>query len=433
MKEHLLMSRKELSRKSVVELVKSGKITLLEASERMGLCYRQTLRVYERFVAEGDVGLMHRSRGHPSNRGYSALFREEVLARYRARYQVHGFGPTLAAEKLCEEGFEVDHETLRRWLLSSGDWSKRRRRKVHRSYRERRAHFGELVQMDGSHHAWFGPDHSKACLMNMVDDATGRTMGLMSAQETTEAAMLVLRYWIERYGVPLALYTDRKNVYITDREPTLEEQLAGEEPLTAFGKACQKLGIKIIPAHSPQAKGRVERSNGVYQDRLVKELALCGITTIAGANELFAAGFSDRLNDRFAIAPAHERDFHRPVHKALDLDNVFCHETQRTVQNDWTVSYEGCRYQILRANTPLPRPREHVLVRTHMDGRIQLIHRQRPLAFCHIECGQAPPTDAPKPEVTQPVLKRGRRKAPPPKKKWRPNCDRLAAKREGLL
>ncbi len=432
MKEHLLMSRKELSRKSVVELVQSGKITLLEASERMGLSYRQTLRVYARFVAEGDAGLVHRSRGHPSNRGYSLSFRESVLARYRERYQVHGFGPTLAAEKLSEEDFPVDHETLRRWLLASGDWSKRRRRKVHRSYRERRAHFGELVQLDGSHHAWFGPDHGKACLMNMVDDATGRTLGWMSVQETTEAAMLLLRCWIERHGVPLALYTDRKTVYITDREPTLEEQLAGEEPLTAFGKACQKLGIRIIPAHSPQAKGRVERSNGVYQDRFVKELALCGITTIDEANELFATGFSDRLNERFAIAPAQETDFHRPVHKALNLDDVFCHEASRTVQNDWTISYEGRRYQILKGNTPLPRPREHILVRIHLDGRIQLIHRQRPLAFCRIERGQLAPEDAPKPEVAQAAIKRDRPKPPPPKKKWRPNCDHLAAKQGGL-
>jgi len=428
MKGYLLMSRKELSRKSVFELVESGRITLMSASLRLGLSYRHTLRMYKRFMAEGDGGLVHRSRGRTSNRGYTTVFREQVLARYRERYQVHGLGPTLAAEKLAEEGLVVDHETLRRWLMACGEWKKRRKRVLHRSCRERRAHFGELVQMDGSHHGWFGADHGKACLMNMVDDATGRTMGWMSAEETTEAAMFLLRRWIEFHGVPLALYTDRKNVYITDREPTPEEQLAGEEPLTAFGKACQKLGIEIIAAHSPQAKGRVERSNGTYQDRLVKELALSGITTIDGANELFMEGFSERLNDRFAIPPIDKKDFHRPLHKAVDLDDVFCYEAQRTIQNDWTISYQGCRYQILRANNPLPKPKERILVRIHLDGRVQLLHRQKSLAFCHVECGQARPEDAPQPDVVRPAIKTGKKKPPPPKKKWRPNCDRLAAK-----
>ena len=187
------MSRKELRRKSVLEMVRSGAITLVEASQRMTLSYRQTLRVYQRFLSEGDAGLVHRRRGQASNRAYPARFREEVLGRYRERYQAHDLGPTLVAEKLAEEGLVIDHETVRRWLLEAGDWKKRRKRHTHRSRRQRRAHFGDLVQMDGSHHHWFGPDKEQACLMNMVDDATGTTMGLIAAQETTEAAMRLLR------------------------------------------------------------------------------------------------------------------------------------------------------------------------------------------------------------------------------------------------
>ena len=202
MKGHLLMSRKELDRKSVLELVLAKHLTLVEASKRMHLSYRQTLRVFTRFSTEGDAGLVHRRRGQRSNRAYAAAYREKVLRRYRERYKEHDLGPTLAAEKLAEDKLPVDHETLRRWLLKEGDWKKRRRRKIHRKRRERRAHFGELVQMDGSHHAWFGQKHEKGCLMNMVDDATGATLGLMDHQETTVAAMGLLWRWIERYGIP---------------------------------------------------------------------------------------------------------------------------------------------------------------------------------------------------------------------------------------
>ena len=425
MEGHLLMSRKELRRKSVLEMVRSGTMTLVEASQRMRLSYRQTLRVYQRFLAEGDAGLVHRRRGQPSNRAYPAHFREEVLGRYRERYQAYDLGPTLVAEKLAEEGLVIDHETLRRWLLEAGDWRKRRKRHTHRSRRQRRAHFGDLVQMDGSHHRWFGPDKEQACLMNMVDDATGATMGLMAAQETTEAAMRLLRRWIEVHGVPRALYTDKKSVYITDREPTLEEQLAGEEPLTAFGKACHKLDIEIITAHSPQAKGRVERSNGVYQDRFVKELALGDITTLAAANALLAAGFTDALNAKFVVAPLEAEDFHRPVPQGLDLDDVFCFETSRVVQNDWTVRHENRYYQIHKDNTPLPKPKTKVLVRTHLDGRTQLLHKGKPLAFCAISPHQLRQQRRPQASVAPPIPKAAH-KPPAPRKRWRPNVGRLA-------
>jgi hypothetical protein len=430
MKGHLLMSHKERQRKSALELVKSGKITLVEASGRMNLSYRQTLRVYARFVAQGDAGLVHVRRGKASNRACPKSFRDAVVLRYRERYQVHGFGPTLAAEKLASEGLHVDHETLRRWLLSGGDWQKCRKHREHRTRRERRAHFGELVQMDGSPHDWFGPEHGKSCLMNMVDDATGATMGLLSAQETTEAAMTLLRRWIERYGVPVALYTDRKNVYITDREPTIEEQLAGDKPLTVFGKACKKLGIEIIAAHSPQAKGRVERSNGTYQDRLVKELALLGVTTLEGANKVLTGGFTDGLNDRFAVVPADELDYHRPLHKAVNLEDVFCHEEHRVLQNDWTVSHENNRYQVLKGSRPLPKPKDRILVRIHLDRRVQLLYREKKLDFLLLAPGQPRQKTAQKAKTPDCAVT-PKAQPPPPKTKRHPNCGRLAALREG--
>ncbi len=378
---HLLMSRRELKRKSILELVKNKHITLVEASGRMQLSYRQTLRIYHRFCSEGDSGLIHCLRGQHSNRAHSSSFRKKVLSRFKSRYQPHEIGPTLAAEKLLEDGFEVDHETLRRWLCAEGLWYKKRKARVHRTRRERRHHFGELVQMDGSHHNWFGRKYEKACLMNMVDDATGKTMASMAKQETTKAAMTILWRWIEKYGIPVALYTDKKNVYLTTREPTIEEQLTGQDPRTAFGEACEKLGIDIIAAHSPQAKGRVERSNGTYQDRLVKELALRGITTCKTTDKLLQKDFCESLNTKFAVQPISDKDFHRPVPKGILLENIFCFEALRVVQNDWVISHEGTFYQIAKDNKPLPRPKDKILVRTRLDGTVHLIYKGKELNF----------------------------------------------------
>lgn len=423
MEGRLLMSRKELHRKSILELVKGKQMTLVEASVRLKLSYRQTLRVYERFRADGDGGLVHRSRGKSSNRRSPSAFRAKVLRRYRERYQEAGLGPTLAAEKLAGDGLEVDHETLRRWLLEEGEWQKRRKRRAHRSRRERRAHFGELVQMDGSHHNWFGRDRDKACLMNMVDDATGTTLSLLDAQETTVAAMALLRLWIERHGVPRALYTDRKNVYVAGRDPTLEEQLAGADPLTAFGKACSKLDIEIITAHSPQAKGRVERSNGTYQDRLVKELALRRISTCETANRLLHSTFVDGLNERFAIVPLHLDNYHRPVPEGLDLDDVFCFEEHRTLQNDWCIRHENRHYQVLKENRPLPKPKDRILVRTHLDGRTQLIFHDKPLAFEALTPAQRiqqRSRQGPKPHIG--ARPKTAPKPPSPEHPWRRRC-----------
>jgi len=288
-------------------------------------------------------------------------------------------------EKLAEDGYPVTREALRLWLLEEGLWQPKRKRARHRQRRDRKEHFGELVQMDGSHHRWFGEEGPQSCLMNMVDDATGTTLSLMGEQETTELAMKTLWQWCKRYGIPKALYTDRKNVFVTDREPTLEEQLAGQEALTEFGKACRKLGIQIITANSPQAKGRVERNHGVYQDRFVKELRLKGSTTIAEANKLLRNGFVKALNRKFAKPAQSGADFHRPLDAGCDLREIFCFEKTATVTNDWTVRCENQFYQILKKNNPLPRPRQKLTVRRLLNGKTQLVYRGNKLAFKKIQ------------------------------------------------
>ena len=378
----LAMSQKERSRLVMMTRVREKAMTIREASEVVRVSYRQCRRIYKRYREEGDRGLIHRNRGQPSNRRKPHELKGEVLTLYREQYW--DFGPTLAAEKLMErDGYEVDHETLRRWLLEAGLWKRQRKRAKHRQQRERKAHFGELIQLDGSHHKWFEDRGEEECLMDMVDDATGRTVALLSEEETTRAAMKVLRAWVKKYGIPKALYVDWKNVYITQREPTVEEQLAGELPMTQFGRACHKLDIEIITANSPQAKGRVERKHEVYQDRWVKELRLAGIQDIEGANQCLC-GFIESLNVKFAVEPRSSADFHRPVPQGMDLRTVFCREEPRTVGNDWVVRYKNRFFQIgLQSN--LPPARRRVMVQEHLDGSIHMVYRDREVLFIEIK------------------------------------------------
>lgn len=263
------MSHEERKRAEVMARVKKGDLGLRSAAEMLGISYRQTKRIWKRYRKLGAKGLVHGSVGKKSNRAKPKKLRDRALHLVRQKYSGEAgerFGPTLAAEHLAsEDGLQVDAETLRRWMLTEGLWSRERKRKVHRKRRERKAHFGELVQMDGSFEDWLEGRGPYGCLMNLVDDATSTTLCRLGEQETIWAAAGVLRAWIEAYGVPLALYTDWKNVYV--REPTTQELLRGDTPVTQFGAMCGRLGIRIIAANSAQAKGRVERNHGTHQDR----------------------------------------------------------------------------------------------------------------------------------------------------------------------
>ena len=292
--------------------VKSKTLRLVDAAKMLELSYRQTKRLWQRYRREGAKGLEHRSAGRGSNRAKPENLRRKVLQLIREKYsgtEQERFGPTLAAEHLADEdGLEVGEETLRRWMLAEGLWSRRRRRKAHRKWRARRPHFGDLVQLDGSFHAWFEERGPRGCLMNMVDDATGTTCSRLGQQETIWAAVGVLRTWMEKYGVPRALYTDWKNVY--KREPTERERLRGKAATTQFGRMCERLEIRIIAASSPQAKGRVERNNGVHQDRLVKKLRRRGIQSYEATNAYLEAEYLPEHNRRFARAATRPENYH---------------------------------------------------------------------------------------------------------------------------
>jgi Helix-turn-helix domain len=371
------MSRRERQRLEVMPQVKAGQMKLAKAAELIGLSYRQAKRVYARYVAEGDGGLVHRLRGRPSNRLGGATFREQVLARYAERYG--DYGPTLAAESLAMEDLAVPAQTLRRWLLEAGLWTRHRRRKVHRRRRPRREHAGELLQMDGSHHDWFEGRRGDAVLMVMIDDATGLIYARFFEEETLAAAFEIFQRYTLRQGLPRALYVDRASIYRSDREPTSAEILAGKEPKTQFGRAMAELDVKLILARSPQAKGRVERMNGTLQDRLVKALRQRGVSDLAAANEYLETEFLTPFNAKFKVSPAQATDVHRPLAPGQDLARVLAVCEERVVQNDWTIRWHNRFLQL--SSTSAIEPQQTVLVCEQLDGQVRAFVGARELAW----------------------------------------------------
>jgi transposase len=409
------MSTTELRRGGVLARVAAGTLKLGSAAALMEVSYRQAKRLYRRYRAEGARGLKHRSAGRASNRATDARTRRRVLALIRKKYSgtvEERFGPTLAAEHLAsEDGIVVDHETLRRWMLAAGLWSRARKRSPHRRRRARMEHFGELVQLDGSFHPWFEDRGPHSCLLTLVDDATGRSLGWFGAQETIWAAVEVLRAWIAQHGIPRALYTDWKNVYA--RRPSQEERDTGVEPLTQFGRMCAGLGIRIIPASSPQAKGRIERNHGTHQDRLVKKLRRKGIVDVAAANAFLETDYWIAHNRRFAQPPASPDDFHVAVPRGVQLEHVFRLEEKRTVSNDWVVRYDNRLLQLER-QSGRPPARSTVLVYEAPDGQLEIRYRDRVMRWTELPV-------TPRPVVSTPATAPPTRAAPRGVRRHRPN------------
>jgi transposase len=377
--ERLAMSKRERIRLEVLGRVKRGELRLRKASELLHLSYRQAKRVYARYRQEGDKGLVHRLRGRCSNRQVDEVKKQAVLSVYRAKYA--DFGPTLAAEYLAKEGWRVSVEGLRLWLLGAGLWQGKRQRSAHRSWRARKEHRGEMVQMDGSHHAWFEGRRDWAVLMVLIDDATNVTYARFFEAETTEAAMTVVGDYVRRYGLPRALYVDRDSIYRVNRQATIDEALAGEPALSQFGRAMKELGVELICAHSPQAKGRVERRHGVFQDRLVKALRLEGIDDLESANRFLEARFLAEINQRFTVPAKRGGDLHRRLPRGADLARVLSIQEERLLQNDWTLRWRNRWFQLTAANQRWVLVRKRVRVCEQLDGTIRLFYHGRELEW----------------------------------------------------
>ena len=368
----------EKLRGKIMEMVKRNLKTLKAASLELGISYSQVKRIYQRYLGGGDEALVHGNKGKPSNNKTDEGVVKKAVELYREKY--NDFGPTLAQETLFErDGLKISVSTLRRALVSAGLWEQKKKGSEYRSRRMPRSCFGELVQFDGSHHDWFEGRLSPCCLITMIDDATKVRLSLFFDEETMFGAMTVLKMWVERYGIPQSLYCDKKNAFVLVREPTDAEILAGIlKPKSHFGRACDRLGIEVIPANSPQAKGRVERNHGVDQDRLVKDLRLEGISTIEEANRFLLETYLPKMNRKFSRPARSNEDAHVNLGK-VKLENILCMEFERRISKDYIIRFQARLFQVLKKNKPLPCTEDKVLVRVTLDNSVHIIWKDKPL------------------------------------------------------
>jgi hypothetical protein len=404
------MSIKELRRADVFAQVQAGRTTIVAAALVLAVSYRQAKRLYARYTVQGAAGLRHGNVGRRSNRAAPAAEQAAVLAVIRQHYsgpsegRGERFGPTLAAEHLwLDHGMLVAVPTLRRWMQGAGLWSRVRRARPAHVRRPRRAAFGELLQLDGSFHDWFEGRGPRPCLMSLVDDATGTMSARFAGEETTWAATEILAAWIQEYGVPQAIYTDAKSVYV--RDPTSLELAAGRPARTQFGQMCARLGIELITARSPQAKGRIERNHGTSQDRLVKKLRLAHVATIAAGNAFLVSTYLPSHNSRFAQPATVPVDAHTRAPR--DLATIFALEELRQLGNDWVVRYHNRALQITpsRAARRHAAPGRRVLVRETQAGDIRIVVRD-PLTGREHELSWTDVTATPRPaRIAVPVAK----------------------------
>jgi hypothetical protein len=386
--DRIAMSQKERDLLQVMGPVLQGQRSQSEAARLAGLSVRQIRRIQRKLEQDGDAAVVHGLRGQPSNRRFEAAFRRKVLAAYRRQFS--DFGPTFACEKLAELGLVVSADTLRRWLIDEGLWRRRRRRERHRSRRPRRSCFGELVQMDASTHDWLEGRGEELVLVSMVDDAASRVLARFYRAGTVEAHLDLLGRWLRRYGRPQALYTDRHSIF----EPQ-DKGRALPEATTQFGRALAELDVELIRAHSPQAKGRIERSFGTAQDRWVKELRLAGAATLDQANAVLERLVPDH-NRRFAKPACHSGDAHRGLGSAFNLAAILSIQEQRVASNDYTIRWRNGFYQLLPPIHPGERG-GRVVVETRLDGAMAIRFGKHYLTYRPVVAGASLGGSAPKP------------------------------------
>lgn len=370
MSETLTMSKKELTHVTIFEQLAAGSMDRQEAAQRLGYCDRHMRRKAAQFAEEGPAALVHKLRGRPSNNAPHDSVREEVLRLHRTYYA--DFGPTLLCETLAERhGIIRSPQTIRNWVVAAGQWKAATRKHPHRKKRPRREAIGEMLQFDGSPHDWFEGRGPKCTLLNAIDDASNQSFLRLAVSENTHDCMRAMRTYVERIGIPQQLYVDNGSVY------------KDVKTKTQFELAMDDLGVEIIRAHSPQAKGRVERSNRTHQDRLVKALRLANISSIEAANAFLDADYTAKYNTQFATTQGLP-DIHQSV-KGRNLDLIFCIRDTRVVANDYTIQLNARYIQLLPSQAPLPAPRQQVLLRQFLDGSLHIYWNDNELAFKHLK------------------------------------------------
>lgn len=373
----LPMSAKELTRLEVMQRLKEKRLLQKEAATLLGLSVRQVKRVWRKYRKQAAKGLVSAKRGKASNHRLDASVVQQALDLVKKKYS--DFGPTLAHEKLVEaDQIRISRESVRKIMIEEGLWKPRRKKKeqVHQM-RERRACFGELVQIDGSDHAWFEARGERCTLLVFIDDATGKLLELWFVDEETffgycEAA----RHYFEREGKPVAFYSDKHGIFRVN----IAQPQGTTQGLTQFGRAMQELDIQIICANSPQAKGRVERANQTLQDRLVKELRLRNLSTLDAGNA-YLEEFRADFNRRFAIPPRSTHAAHRPLLSTENLDRIFTRQRSTTLSKNLTVQYNKIIYQIQTNRPTYALHKAQVLICENAKGEVTILYKNKPLAY----------------------------------------------------
>ena len=378
----IVMRVKEAKRLRVIEEAIEKQMTQRKAASILGLSERQVRRVVKRVQREGPIGIIHHSRSKPSLRKIPEQLKKEVISLYQETYS--GFGPTLFQENLLEKDrIKIGKETLRKWLIEKELWQKERKERKHRHWRERKAYFGEMVQMDGSHHDWLEGRGTKLVIMAYIDDATSIVYARFYDYEGTIPAMDSFKGYIEQYGIPLKLYLDKHTTYKSNAKLTIEEELEGKkEPKSQFERALEELGVEVIHANSPQAKGRIERLFKTLQDRLVKEMRLKNISTKEEANRSLEE-YLQSHNKKFSKLPLNMANLHRKIPEDLNLYSIFSIKTKRVLKNDWTISYNNHLYQV--KETPPNIRIKSVVVEERIDNTIHLTYNDIELKYKKIE------------------------------------------------
>ena len=382
MKEQLTMSNRDIDKLKVISNVINGHLTWDQAAEQLQLCRRQIGYLCAQVRKEGHRGILHGLRGKPSHHQLApGLLGRAITHLKKPRYS--GFGPTFAQEKLEElHGIIVSPSALRQGMIREGLWRPRKHGPEHRAWRERRSCVGALVQLDGSDHDWFEGRGPRCVLIVYIDDATSRILYARFVNvEDTLTLLTTTRAYIQRYGRPIAYYVDKDSIYKINRKASVDEELKDSEPITQFTRAMTELGIEVICAHSPQAKGRVERSFGTHQDRLVKELRLAGISDQVKANDFLEAIYIPAHNAKFAVPPANTTNAHRPLLKTQILDHSLSIRAPRVLGNDYTLHYQKRLFQLLPDQPVRLRPKQIILVETRLDGSTHLRTHETYLHF----------------------------------------------------
>lgn len=353
---------KHIERVAVMKNLISGHMTQAVAAVQLSLSIRQIRRLHKKYKSGGSEALYHQNRGKPNPRKISSEIEQQAITWIQSNGP--DFGATFAQEKLDEYlGIKASVGTIRSWLIQHKILKTRRKpNRQQFERRKRKSYFGVMLQVDGSYHNWFEDRGDRCTLLTFIDDATGKIMARFAKEETMIDLMILFKKYLELYGRPHMIYTDHGGPY------KVNIGNADGDKKTQLGRALDQLGIELIFANSPQAKGRIERNHGTHQDRLVKEMRLRGISTIDAANTYLEQEYIPQFNKKFAVQPAQAKDVHRPL-KGFNLDKIFTMQEERMMQNDGTVQYKNMLFQITK-NRIYVKPKSKILVREHLDGSL---------------------------------------------------------------